>query len=820
MCPNVVKKNAQNMKKLLFTSLLLLIVGTIFSQKKKANQLYDHLGYKASIPLFEERGDLSTEDLIKIANSYRLNHDVVSAELWYSQVVQESTEPIHILHYAQALHSNKKYEQAREYYQLYNERIGGSDQRGQYLSQAIENIKSFKRTNSTIQNEARINSGSLDFSPAFYQEGIVFVSSRHPKGKNKKKPSENSSHIDPWMNDNYMTLFYAEKGEDNSLEKPSVFSTNISTKYHEGPVCFSRSGDKLFFSRNHYNNGKRKNDKKGIMKMNIYSAIRTGEDWRNVKELAFNTEEYDEAHPALSADGNRLFFASNRAGGFGGMDIYYASFSGGQWSEPVNLGKDINTPGNEIFPFIHDDGTLYFASDGWGGLGGLDIFSSIETNENAWENPINLGTPFNSSKDDFGFILNTTATEGYLSSAREGGYGKDDIYSFRILDKEQLGRQLKATICVYDAVTNERIENAQVSISQEQINKNQEIEEDFTMRLVETEIDNEYILKLTKEGGMPNNKEVIKRWTEEDGAFSMDVIPNEHYYLVAQKDGYEVAEQPFFTTLEGTNQLEFCIPLKKSACLTLKGRAFNKKYESLMSNVSVSIKNLCDGEILELKTDASGKYEWHCLPCHCEFEIIGTKAGFQTANNTASTLNAGCAKGGIINANLMMIPGEDAPVAEPITVVNSPLPEVGQVIELKKIYYDFDRYYIRSGAQESLEEVVAMMKQYPSMVIELSSHTDARGATNYNRWLSRLRAKAAVDYLQDKGIQPFRLKARGYGETRLRNNCADGVDCSELEHQYNRRTEVKILEFDRRDISVNEIDNEPETVDAAPWREE
>jgi len=410
------------MKKSFFTILLLLIGIIGFAQKKKADALYDRLGYKASIPLFEERGDLSTEDLIKIANSYRLNHDVVSAEMWYAQVIQESEDPIHLLHYAQALHSNKKYEQAKENYALYNERIGGGDQRGERLKQAVERLKEFKHTQSNLTNESLINSGSLDFSPAFYQDGIVFVSSRPPKGKGTKNNSTGSQ-LDPWMNDNYMTLFYTQKGEEGTLEQAQEFSSNISTKYHEGPVCFSQSGDKIFFSRNHYNNGKRKNDKQGIMKMNIYSAIRSGEDWTNVKELEFNTEEYDEAHPALSADGNRLYFASNREGGAGGMDIYYATFSGGKWSEPTNAGNNINTSGNEIFPFIHDDGTLYFASDGWGGLGGLDIFSAIETGDNQWEEPINIGTPFNSSKDDFGFILNTTATEGYLSSAREGGSG-------------------------------------------------------------------------------------------------------------------------------------------------------------------------------------------------------------------------------------------------------------------------------------------------------------------------------------------------------------------------------------------------------------
>ena len=588
------------MKKLLFTTIICSLALLTFAQKKKAEKLYDHLGYKAAIPLFEDRDELSTDDLIKIANSYRLNHDVVSAELWYSQVVQESSEPIHFLHYAQALHSNEKYEQAKEYYSLYNDKIGGSgsDQRGERLKQSIERMREFKHSNSPLKNESAVNSGKLDFSPAFYQDGIVFVSSRHSKDKEGKKNKTNTGQIDPWINDNYMTLFYAEKTETGDLKKPEEFSTNISTKYHEGPVCFSKSGDKLFFSRNHFNNGKRKNDKQGIMKMNIYSAIRAGEDWKNVKELAFNTEEYDEVHPALSADGSKLYFASNREGGYGDMDLYVSSFSGGQWSEPTNLGPNINTAGNEIFPFMHDDGTLYFASNGWGGLGGLDIFSAVQETENVWEEPINVGTPFNSSKDDFGFILNTTGTEGYLSSARDGGNGQDDIYSFMITDKDQLGRQVKATICVYDAETNERIEGVEVSISQEQISKEEEVE-DFTMRLVETEIANEYLLKLKKEGGLPSNKEAVERKTDEKGELEMEIIPNEHYFLVAQKEGYTVAEQAFFTQLEnGTNRFEYCIPLQKSACVSLKGRAINKQYESLIPNVKVRLKNLCDGEVI------------------------------------------------------------------------------------------------------------------------------------------------------------------------------------------------------------------------------
>jgi len=207
------------------------------------------------------------------------------------------------------------------------------------------------------------------------------------------------------------------------------------------------------------------------------------------------------------------------------------------------------------------------------------------------------------------------------------------------------------------------------------------------------------------------------------------------------------------------------------------------------------------------------------MKAYCEFELNGQKVNFKSANNTASTMNLACASGGVINENLLLTPGKDeAPIAAKTKEgsINTNDLTVGNIIELKKIYYDFDKYYIRDGAQESLKEVVELMEKYPSLVIELSAHTDSRGATNYNRWLSRLRAKEAVQYVVDHGIEPWRLKSRGYGETKLRNDCADGVTCSEEEHQYNRRTEVKILEFDRNDIEVNYIDNEPSTVDSAP----
>ena len=492
-------------KNILFPIILLLLSITLFAQQKKADKTYKELGYKASIPLFENKDDLSTKDLIKIANAYRLNHDVANAELWYSQVVGQSQEAIHLLHYAQALHSNEKYELAKEYYRAYQVAMGGNgpDQRGTDLADAIEQIQDFKHTPIQIKNEVAINTQKLEFSPSYYGAGIVFVSTLDPKQRRKngqlKKVKEENEELDLWINDNFMTLYFATKNEDKELTEVEVFSGNLSTKYHEGPVTFDQSQERIFFSRNQYLKGKKRTDKKGIMKMNIYSAIKSGDDWVNEKEMPWNTEEYEEVHPTLTADGKRLYFASNRPGGLGGMDLYYSDFQGGEWGEPVNLGNTINTAGNEIFPFIHEDGTLYFASDGWGGFGGLDIFSAEQSDQNEWQTPLNIGTPFNSPKDDFGFILNITGTEGYLSSARDGGNGKDDIYSFNMKDKNQLGnQQIKATICVYDEYTDKRLEGVEMFIKKAAIDDGNDLEEDFTMRLVETEIDNEYFIEINQ----------------------------------------------------------------------------------------------------------------------------------------------------------------------------------------------------------------------------------------------------------------------------------------------------------------------------------
>ncbi len=321
-----------------------------------------------------------------------------------------------------------------------------------------------------VENVELINSNKLDFSPAFYNDGVVFVSNRK-RPKSARKITDNT---DEWLGDNFMSLYYATKTPDGLLENPQEFSVNITTRYHEGPVAFSKNGNQIFFTRNNYQNGQKKTNRKGDTLLKIYTATRNGADWAGIKELDFNSDDYDQCHPTLSADGLVLYFSSNKEGGYGGMDLYQSRFLNGRWSAPVNLGPTVNTEKNEVFPFIHQDGTLYFASNGHGGYGGLDVLSSVKT-DGSWRTPVNAKSPINSLYDDFGFILDQNSNTGYFSSSRPKGNGKDDIYRFSLgkpmaspdkITAIETAREASKIIAgvITDATTGSRLMKAKVSL--------------------------------------------------------------------------------------------------------------------------------------------------------------------------------------------------------------------------------------------------------------------------------------------------------------------------------------------------------------------
>ena len=569
-----------------------------------------------------------------------------------------------------------------------------------------------------ITNEATINSDGLEYSPAFLEDGIVFISTKTASKRYKIK--------DKRINANIMSIFRATREADGLLNTPEPFANELLSRYHEGPVTFDRTADNIFFTRNNYSlkSGKKIKAKDGIQKMQIYASRKIEGVWQDIEKLPFNDDESNSVHPSISVEGDALYFASDRPGGYGGMDIWVVYRAGGVWSEPENLGAQINTEGDEVFPYIHADGTLYFSSTGHEGFGGLDLFTS-QNYGGSWSTPVNMGIPFNSESDDLGFIVDRDKKNGYFSSNRPGGLGQDDIYSFYSIDglDKMLGTEniepKIVSVLVSDYSTAEMIDSAVVTYA--------ELNDEAFSNVINTisndaTSDDEILLRL------PLNGNATSGITDSWGKYPMELVPGSHVILV-NKAGYQ-GQQVIFNT--ASEDEEIFVSLEKES-----------------ENAGFEEPDVAD------------------------------------ANNNSS-------------------------IEFPSTI------KEGTVFQLPNIYYNFNDASIRPDAKIDLDALATFLTTYPDIEIELSSHTDSRGGTRYNRQLSQRRAENAVKYLVSKGIDENRMAPVGHGESHIRNRCTDGVECTELEHQYNRRTEVKITKMSQ-EINIEFINDDkmPQESDVA-----
>ena len=612
-----------------------------------------------------------------------------------------------------------------------------------------------------VLNESNINSPDREFSPTFYKDGIVFITTKYESLRYKI--------IDTRINENIMSIYRARRDMQAILQTPEVFAPELLSTYHEGPVTFDRTGERLFFTRNDTNTP---NSKKFVRKLRIYSATKVNDLWVNIQETNFNDAESNNAHPSLSVEGDKMFFSSNREGGFGGMDLYVMQKDeNGDWGEPVNLGANINTEKNEVFPFIHADGTLYFSSNGHNGVGNLDIYYS-KPNAASWGNVVNLGRPFNSDDDDFGIIIDRDNKNGYFSSDRPGGLGGDDIYSFHITGDQiagGTGGEKKVIVHVTDAETGEKLTGAQVNY----------------LNL------DDIVLSSDKEG-----QDGVIKLKSKDGTLSLDANNNgnssvlneegQHivtledgrYILNVQKEGYAPVQYALVSEEVGD---EISVALSKAVgCISFTGTVLDDKYIKPVSGASVSILDVDSGQAIKLTSDEKGNF-LYCLKCDRTYSITASKYGVVSEAGILSTKSVPCNKNARLGISLYL----------PGTGATAPL-ALGTVIQLPQIYYNFDDASLRPDALHDLNVVVELLNRYPDVEIELASHTDSRGSSGYNQHLSQRRTENAVSYLVKQGIASYRLTGRGYGESSIRNRCLNGVSCSEGEHQVNRRTEIRV----------------------------
>ena len=775
------------------------------SRLRRAERMMEDLNYSQAIEQYTQILESSDDPMAKInlAEAYRKVNDVENAEYWYGQIVRlPESEPVHKLYYGQALQQNGKCDQAKEWYSLYIQEAP-DDLRGQYLARACDYEEELRTKNVGVYEVQHLdfNSALDDFGGAVYQNGLVFASDRAQGAAVKRDHA--------WTGNPFLELYYVETrrtDEEDPLStvygRAEKFAADVNSKFHDAAVSFTEDGEQMFFTRNNLLDGKLGRSDDDVIKLKVFYAEKIGENkdgevkWSDLQSLPFNSDEYSVTHPALSPSGQRLYFASDMPGGFGGMDVYYSEKENGRWGPPINLGPVVNTEGHEAFPYADNTGRIYLASDGHIGLGGFDVYYTMERGPGDFAQPENLGAPVNSVADDHSIYVTQEGDFGYFSSNRNGGAGQDDIYSFT-------RSGVPVEVLVIDQTTRLPIEGATVL----------------------------------------NGCTAATSLTDIDGLAAVDMGEDQTCEFTASAEGYEDVTAEATTVNFTESKLIVEIALGTLREFTIEGFVFDEATGEPLDGAEVTLTSDCDEDDQIVTTDATGRYDFE-LATGCCYTVRATLENYLTdkqtqicSSDTASTRSfvenlflAPTQFSGVDGEQLVdgtSVPANQRVVRDDATgtyidtetgrpaegLIGRTTYENGQIVDgdgfetgyadntergtaipyLLHIYYDFNKASIREEARADLDKLYTMMEDNPEVIIEIGSHTDARGTDDYNTRLSQRRAEAVVRYLSQRGIARERMVPRGYGESVPVNNCSNNIPCSEREHQFNRRTEFRVL---------------------------
>jgi outer membrane protein OmpA-like peptidoglycan-associated protein len=422
-------------KKISFLVLIFaLVVVPLGAQIGRGHRYFADGKYALAIPAYEKglRKKSDVKAMENLANCYRITKNYPKAEEWFAKTLaaNPNASPQVHLHYGMVLRNNGKTAEARQQFKTYlglapNDRVAENQVR------ALDDMQvwSTQVPIYDVRNVQTLNSPQSDFSPAFLGNKIMFVSDR---GEMDLLNGENASVTARAFLSIYEATKKSENEDSITFAKVKKLPRKLNKEFHNGPVSITEDGQLMAFNR--VDGQLRLKAKKYVNRPKIFFCQRKGNGWGSPKPFQFNSNEYSVAHPALSHDGQVLYFTSDMPGGQGGKDIWMCKREGEGWSQPQNLGTPVNTPGDEVFPCIRKDGMLYFSSDGHLGIGGLDIFQCANE-KGKWMEVVNQGMPLNSATDDFGMVFNEEGSRGYFSSDRPGGLGSDDIYSFKVTSK-------------------------------------------------------------------------------------------------------------------------------------------------------------------------------------------------------------------------------------------------------------------------------------------------------------------------------------------------------------------------------------------------
>lgn len=504
---------------------------------QKADLYFEKMWYAEAAELYElaleDKKNYSFEVLKKAGDAYYFNTNMEKAFYYYDILYKNYEEYMssdNYFKYAHTLKGTGKYAKAKKLMRIYNKMEAKSSESIDLENDTPNEVILDKIMNAPVKFNIKnidINSEFSDFSPMFYgSDKVVYASSQDSSTFVTRKYK--------WNDQPFLDLYVSKVNEENAELKEAVkFSKKINSKYHEASVAFSPDNKTMYFTRNNYGK-KLKRDDNGINHLKLYKSVKIGDEWSDATELPFNSDNYSTGHPALSADGKKLYFVSDMPGSIGDTDIFVVDVSeDGIYSEPRNLGSKVNTEKKELFPFI--TGTkLYFSSDGHIGMGGLDVYESIYDDE-GFQEAVNAGKPINSNKDDFSYIINEKDQTGYFASNREGGKGDDDIYSFKLLTPEKTTNAAIAGI-VTELVTGDYLPKAMVMLLDENNIKLREMEteDDGSFVFSDLESDKKYILRTNKDEYLEDITEAI---TKVDDTTNVTIALRKLEELIAVENG-------------------------------------------------------------------------------------------------------------------------------------------------------------------------------------------------------------------------------------------------------------------------------------------
>ena len=676
-----------------------------------------------------------------------------------------------------------------------------------------------------------------DYSPVYYMEGVVFCSNRKQDVMVVYASPDNVESANMW---------FAPLGDSAGIS--TILSKKLLTPLHDGPATFTRDGMTIYYSRNLEVDVKLRDVFDEQNQLGLFRAHWEVVSWAGVKAFPYNSPEYSITTPALSYDGSRIYFASDMPGGFGGADLWYCDKRGGEWLPPVNLGHNINSTGNESYPFESESGILYFASDGWEGFGKKDIFYSSEV-EGEWIMPVHLDGQINSKADDFGLITDQNGKEGYFSSNRKRN---DDIYRFvtdihsfhscdslqrnfycflfydeGFMDIDTLPLSYEWSFGDGERVMGKEVEhcfpgpgNYTVALN---IIDNNTGNTFFTQSSYEVEITDAVQPVISSPDAFLRKKEMeFSGLNSNLPGFAI----SQYYWDFGDGTKAKGAEIAHVYKTEGSYRVQLGVTGFPDSTGFIPKECVYKQVEILEDNQALAMYQARQSGDLKELPDTPDKEPTISHPLFSMQETEQEEAVYRVEVLTSGskvdidTSIFDPLRGAYDITEVFLredslysyTVGEATGVLETYTIYNDVVEKgydnarvksyiladlaeeellqlTSNLGEFADAYFEFDEARIGEASYPILDQVVEIMDRYPSVRLEIAAHTDNMGSFEYNMNLSQRRAQSMVDYLVTQGIDAFRLEGKGYGESRpiAPNNTEEG-------RMTNRRVEFIILD--------------------------